>query len=68
MQHLHTCRPRSLPRYTLPQVSGTRGDVQPFIAIGMRLARDWGHRVRVATHAVYRSFVEDAGLEFFPLG
>jgi len=57
----------TLPR-PAPQVAGTRGDVQPFIAIGCRLQQQWGHRVRLATHAVYRSFVEAAGLEFYPLG
>eukprot|EP00271_Cylindrocystis_brebissonii_P022128 TRINITY_DN8349_c0_g1_i2.p1 TRINITY_DN8349_c0_g1~~TRINITY_DN8349_c0_g1_i2.p1 ORF type:complete len:608 (+),score=78.01 TRINITY_DN8349_c0_g1_i2:160-1983(+) len=49
-------------------IVGTRGDVQPFIAIGRRL-KELGHRVRLATHAEYRSFVVDVGgLEFFPLG
>jgi UDP:flavonoid glycosyltransferase YjiC (YdhE family) len=48
-------------------VVGTRGDVQPFIPIGQRLLRD-GHRVRLATHAVFREFVESNGLEFYPLG
>ncbi|KAK9866772.1 hypothetical protein WJX84_010996 [Apatococcus fuscideae] len=48
-------------------VVGTRGDVQPFIALGMELKK-WGHRVRLATHAVYRSFVEGFDLEFYPLG
>ena len=33
------------------QVVGTRGDVQPFIGIGMRL-KQYGHRVRLATHKV----------------
>jgi UDP:flavonoid glycosyltransferase YjiC (YdhE family) len=47
-------------------VTGTRGDVQPFIPIGQRLARD-GHRVRLATHVDFRGFVESHGLEFYPL-
>jgi hypothetical protein len=47
-------------------VVGSRGDVQPFIPIACRLARD-GHRVRLATHAVFREFVESHGIEFFPL-
>ncbi|KAG6750214.1 hypothetical protein POTOM_047307 [Populus tomentosa] len=48
-------------------IVGTRGDVQPFIAIGKRL-QDYGHRVRLATHSNFREFVLTAGLEFFPLG
>ncbi|CAK7349247.1 unnamed protein product [Dovyalis caffra] len=48
-------------------IVGTRGDVQPFIAIGKRL-QDYGHRVRLATHSNFKEFVLTAGLEFFPLG
>ncbi|XP_015570476.1 sterol 3-beta-glucosyltransferase UGT80A2 isoform X2 [Ricinus communis] len=48
-------------------IVGTRGDVQPFIAIGKRLQED-GHRVRLATHSNFKDFVLTAGLEFFPLG
>ncbi|XP_039138503.1 LOW QUALITY PROTEIN: sterol 3-beta-glucosyltransferase UGT80A2-like [Dioscorea cayenensis subsp. rotundata] len=48
-------------------IVGTRGDVQPFIAIGKKL-QDYGHRVRLATHANFKEFVLTAGLEFYPLG
>ncbi|KAE8664747.1 Sterol 3-beta-glucosyltransferase UGT80A2 [Hibiscus syriacus] len=48
-------------------IVGTRGDVQPFVAIGKRLQAD-GHRVRLATHSNFKDFVLSAGLEFFPLG
>ncbi|KAJ6851427.1 sterol 3-beta-glucosyltransferase UGT80A2 [Iris pallida] len=48
-------------------IVGTRGDVQPFVAIGKRL-QDYGHRVRLATHANFKEFVLTAGLEFYPLG
>jgi UDP:flavonoid glycosyltransferase YjiC (YdhE family) len=44
---------------------GSRGDVQPFIPIGRRLAQR--HRVRLATHREFRPMVERAGLEFYPL-
>lgn len=48
-------------------IVGTRGDVQPFVAIGKHL-QEYGHRVRLATHANFKDFVLTAGLEFYPLG
>ncbi|KAJ7517313.1 hypothetical protein O6H91_21G018300 [Diphasiastrum complanatum] len=48
-------------------IVGTRGDVQPFIAIGKHL-QDFGHRVRLATHSNFREFVMTSGLEYYPLG
>lgn len=48
-------------------IVGTRGDVQPFVAIGKHLQAD-GHRVRLATHSNFEDFVLTSGLEFFPLG
>nr|XP_043612642.1 sterol 3-beta-glucosyltransferase UGT80A2-like [Erigeron canadensis] len=48
-------------------IVGTRGDVQPFVAIGKRL-QEYGHRVRLATHSNFKEFVKSSGLEFFPLG
>ncbi|KAL2203387.1 UDP-Glycosyltransferase/glycogen phosphorylase [Sarocladium strictum] len=50
------------------QVVGSRGDVQPFVALGKILKIKYGHRVRLATHAIFKSFVEDHGLEFFSIG
>lgn len=41
--------------------------MQPYLALGKRLAKD-GHRIRVATHETFRSFVRDAGMEFFNIG
>lgn len=49
------------------QVVGSRGDVQPFVALGNELKRD-GHRVRLATHNIFEKFVIDSGLEFYPIG
>ncbi|OJJ45897.1 hypothetical protein ASPZODRAFT_98895 [Penicilliopsis zonata CBS 506.65] len=48
-------------------VVGSRGDVQPFIALGEELQRV-GHRVRLATHLAFRDFVLEHGLEFFDIG
>lgn len=49
------------------QVVGSRGDVQPFIALGNELQK-YGHRVRIATHNTFAHFVESHGLEFYPIG
>jgi len=46
--------------------AGTRGDVQPYVALGAALRRA-GQRVRVATFAAFRPLVEDAGLEHHAL-
>ncbi|KAJ5273723.1 hypothetical protein N7478_008848 [Penicillium angulare] len=49
------------------QVIGSRGDIQPFVALGKEL-KSYGHRVRLATHLAFRDFVLDSGLEFFNIG
>ena len=48
-------------------VVGSRGDVQPFVALGKELKKH-GHRVRLATHAAFKDFVNENGLEFFSIG
>ncbi|KAG6080583.1 hypothetical protein E4U15_003249 [Claviceps sp. LM218 group G6] len=50
------------------QIVGSRGDVQPFLALGKVLKETYGHRIRIATHAIFKSFVEENGLEFFNIG
>ncbi|KAJ6134768.1 hypothetical protein N7523_001090 [Penicillium sp. IBT 18751x] len=49
------------------QVIGSRGDIQPFIALGKEL-KAVGHRVRFATHPTFRHFVLSSSLEFFSIG
>ncbi|PVH81553.1 glycosyltransferase family 1 protein, partial [Cadophora sp. DSE1049] len=49
-------------------VVGSRGDVQPFVALGKTLKATYGHRVRLATHPTFKPFVEENGLEFFSIG
>lgn len=56
------------PLNILIQIIGSRGDVQPFIALGRVLKGQYGHRVRVATHPTFKRFVEENGLEFFSIG
>ena len=48
-------------------VVGSRGDVQPFVALGKVLKDRYHHRVRLATHPVFREFVTENGLEFFDI-
>jgi hypothetical protein len=58
-----------LPRMNIAvHIVGSRGDVQPFIAIGQILRDKYGHRVRICTHPVFKTFVEENGLEFFSIG
>lgn len=45
---------------------GTRGDVQPYVALGRGL-RQAGHTVRLVTHQNYQALVEGHGLEFRPV-
>eukprot|EP01041_Mallomonas_annulata_P007758 gene7758-15875_t len=64
--------PMTVFRVPIPQLRivimavGTRGDIQPFALLGLRLQAD-GHRVRLATHACFSDYVKSQGLEFFPL-
>ena len=41
--------------------------MQPYLALAKKLKED-GHRIRIATHETFRSFVKDAGFEFFCIG
>jgi len=62
-------RPASIPPPSLKiliLVVGTRGDVSPFVAMGLKL-KEAGHTVRIATHAMYRKTVTSANLLFYPL-
>lgn len=56
------------PMNVVIHVVGSRGDVQPFVALGKVLKETHGHRVRLATHSTFRGFVEENGLEFFSIG
>ncbi len=47
---------------------GTRGDVQPFLALGQHLRDAGGHHVTIATMGEFRDAVEAAGLTFAPTG
>ncbi|XP_051142958.1 sterol 3-beta-glucosyltransferase UGT80A2-like isoform X2 [Andrographis paniculata] len=67
-EHLDMAELKHIPPLQIVMlIVGTRGDVQPFVAIGKRL-QDYGHRVRLATHSNFKEFVLTSGLEFYPLG
>lgn len=42
---------------------GSRGDVQPYVALGKGLVKE-GHQVTIITHGEFRSFVTDHGIDF----
>ena len=46
---------------------GSRGDVQPYIALGLGL-QACGHKVKLASFKPFEKFVTGYGLEFFSLG
>ena len=45
---------------------GSRGDVQPFIALCKRLRQD-GHYTRIATHAEFERDIRSHGIDFAPV-
>eukprot|EP01103_Thecamoeba_quadrilineata_P013733 TRINITY_DN3901_c0_g1_i1.p1 TRINITY_DN3901_c0_g1~~TRINITY_DN3901_c0_g1_i1.p1 ORF type:complete len:877 (-),score=158.58 TRINITY_DN3901_c0_g1_i1:51-2645(-) len=47
-------------------VVGSRGDVQPFIALAKSLIEK-GHSVQIATHEAHRKFVGEWDIDFYPL-
>ena len=38
------------------------------MALGVELKSSYKHRVRIATHPIFKSFVEENNLEFFSIG
>jgi sterol 3beta-glucosyltransferase len=46
--------------------TGTTGDTQPYIALGMELKKA-GYTVRIAAFEIYGTFVKSYGLEFYPI-
>ncbi|WVQ77692.1 hypothetical protein IAR50_007382 [Cryptococcus sp. DSM 104548] len=54
----NTIRPRTFTCLTI----GSRGDVQPYIALGLRLKKD-GHKVVIVTHGEFKNWVEGYGIE-----
>ncbi|GFP86911.1 sterol 3-beta-glucosyltransferase ugt80b1 [Phtheirospermum japonicum] len=68
LDYITTDYNKSIPKLKIAMlVVGTRGDVQPFLAVAKRL-QEYGHHVRLATHSNFRGFVKSSGVDFYPLG
>lgn len=59
-------KPREGMHFTFLTV-GSRGDVQPYIALARGLMRE-GHRVRIATHDEFGKWIRSFGIEFREVG
>jgi len=46
---------------------GTRGDVQPYIALATRLNTS-GHEVTIATHPCWKDLIRNYNIIFVPIG
>ena len=54
-----TFKPQKSLHFTFLTI-GSRGDVQPYIALAKGLKAD-GHRVRIATHGEFKEWIESVG-------
>jgi len=61
-----TFKPKSKLHITCLTI-GSRGDVQPYIALCQQLQLD-GHTCRIASHGEYRKWVEGYGIEYVEIG
>ncbi|KAF8912929.1 UDP-glucose:sterol glycosyltransferase [Gymnopilus junonius] len=61
-----TFKPNKSLHFTFLTI-GSRGDVQPYIALAKGLMAD-GHRCRIATHGEFREWIESYGIEFGYVG
>ncbi|KAK0535478.1 Sterol 3-beta-glucosyltransferase [Tilletia horrida] len=59
-------KPKRSLHFTMLTI-GSRGDVQPYIALSKRLLAE-GHRVRIATHGEFREWIEGHDIEFYEVG
>lgn len=67
VSHADRTTPTAIPRLSIViQIVGSRGDVQPYVALAKEL-QTYGHRARLATHETFRGFVRNNGVEFYPL-
>lgn len=58
-----TFKPQEPLHFTFLTI-GSRGDVQPYIALGKGLIAD-GHKVRIATHGEFKEWIESVSTKVF---
>ena len=58
-------KPSSSLRFTCLTI-GSRGDVQPYIALCKRLMQE-GHQARIATHPEFEDWIRKHGIDFSPV-
>jgi sterol 3beta-glucosyltransferase len=61
-------QPQGVPSVITCLTIGSRGDVQPYIALCKQLQKNGAHRCRIATHEEYRHWIEHHGIEFKSIG
>jgi len=61
-----TFKPKKSLRFTFLTI-GSRGDVQPYIALSKGLMAD-GHKCKIATHGEFKEWIESHGIEFGYVG
>ncbi|KIJ68687.1 glycosyltransferase family 1 protein [Hydnomerulius pinastri MD-312] len=61
-----TFKPKESLHFTFLTI-GSRGDVQPYIALAKGLMAD-GHRVKIATHGEFQAWIESHGIEYGYVG
>ncbi|KAH7883851.1 glycosyltransferase family 1 protein [Phlebopus sp. FC_14] len=61
-----TFKPKESLRFTFLTI-GSRGDVQPYIALAKELIKD-GHKVKIATHGEFKTWIESHNIEYGYVG
>ncbi|KAI8803606.1 hypothetical protein BJ742DRAFT_749002 [Cladochytrium replicatum] len=67
VEHPDTNAPPPQPLRITCLTIGSRGDVQPYIALCKRLMQS-GHHCRIATHLEFKGWIESHGIEFREVG
>lgn len=58
IENFASCPPLNIVMF----IVGSRGDLQPYLALALQLITTAGHRVRIATHAEFAPLIADASV------